>query len=175
MATPTTRPLRCWTKVCLVLRSVLPERSVSLSNTTAINLRARRNGPVFRSTSKRASKVLRCECSIFACCHAALTCSAMLHIRSYPVGFGNKIRDLMPQLLSQGEGKPGPAPASFTAVQYIEYCSSRADPGRDDDDGWNWDGWDWPEANLVETLIYLRGSKLLCLPPDVKTVFPRRL
>ena len=74
----------------------------------------------------------------------------------------------MPLLVSQGEGKPGPAPDSFTAIQYIQKCSTGADPDRDD-------GWDWPEANLLETIMYLRGSKLLCLPLDVKSVFPRRL
>ena len=56
----------------------------------------------------------------------------------------------MPQLLSGGEGKPESGPDHFTALSFIQECSCMVEaPGED---------WDWPEACLLDTIRYLRGS-----------------
>lgn len=81
-------------------------------------------------------------------------------LRVYPVRFGRKVCELMPELMSRGEGHPkleclDPAPAHELLA--IEEWS------------------DWPEANLVEALRYLRQNKSLSLPPQWRAVFPRAL
>ena len=76
---------------------------------------------------------------------------------------------MMPKLLKSGGGKPGPGPSDFTAVAFVQECAlacALEDPGQD---------FDWPEAHLVDTVHYLRGSKLLQLPADLKAAFPTRL
>ena len=73
----------------------------------------------------------------------------------------------MPQLLSGGEGKPESGPDHFTALSFIQECSCMVEaPGED---------WDWPEACLLDTIRYLRGSKLLSMPADLKAAFPARV
>ena len=82
-------------------------------------------------------------------------------LRKYPVGFGNQIRDMMPKLLEDAPGKPGPAPPDFNAVAFVKAADVNAD--------------DWPEANLTSVLIYLRGSTRLMMPTALREVFPKRI
>ena len=75
----------------------------------------------------------------------------------------------MPQLCSQGQGKPGPVPPDFSAKDLISrqlHDAALESQGED---------WDWPEANLVEPIVYVRGAKCLCLPSELKAVFPTHL
>ena len=79
------------------------------------------------------------------------------------MGFGNKLRDMLPSLTSEAIGKPGPAPEGFSAVAFIKGLDLAAPAA------------DWPEADLRAVVQYLRGSKLLRLPDEVKAVFPLRV
>ena len=75
---------------------------------------------------------------------------------------------MMPELVSGGAGKPEQGPANLSVLGFLRECSSidLEDPGED---------WDWPEAFLPEVVHYLRGSKLLSMPPALKAVFPSRV
>ena len=77
------------------------------------------------------------------------------------MGFGHKMRDLMPSLLADSRGKPNPVPPSFSAVAFIQNLDVSSDHAS------------WPEANLHEVVRYLRGSRLLKLPDAVKAAFPQ--
>ena len=80
--------------------------------------------------------------------------------RSYPAALGTQVRDMMPELMRGSYGKPGPVPAQFSAVAFLESCDL--------------DSNDWPEADLRGVIHYLRGSTRLFLPGEIKAAFPKR-
>jgi len=83
------------------------------------------------------------------------TTFTILPPRVYPRAFAEQIRRLFPKLVGNGEGKPRVQPADG-ALAFSRYPWS-----------------DWPEASLMETVRYLRGSRSLNPPQKWKNVFPR--
>ena len=83
-----------------------------------------------------------------------------LYFRAYPLRFGKAVRDLLPLLLTEGRGKPDPPPLEFSGLSWVAAADDCLDC--------------WPEARLSEVVHYLRGSKLLDLPPHWKVAFPKR-
>ena len=69
----------------------------------------------------------------------------------------------MPRLMDDAKGKPDPVPESFKAVEFLRALDLSSEDQ------------DWPEADLRPVLHYLRGSKLLDLPMELKEVFPMRI
>ena len=67
---------------------------------------------------------------------------------------------MMPELMQGSYGKPNPVPAQFSAVAFLASCDVDKD--------------DWPEADLRGVIHYLRGSKRLLLPGELKAAFPKR-
>jgi len=81
------------------------------------------------------------------------------HFRVYPVRFGRKVCELMPKLMTKGEGQPSLSPSRVAAHEALAETE------------WS----DWPEANLAGALRYMWGNKSLQLPQEWRAAFPRAL
>lgn len=81
-------------------------------------------------------------------------------LRVYPRLFGKKVVHLMPQLTTQGEGKP------FVGVKTTVSATAAFDSAP-----WS----DWPEARLKEAVRYARGNTHLEAPQGWREVFPRAI
>ena len=81
-------------------------------------------------------------------------------MRSYPISFGLKVQRILPQLVAGAHGKPvlpcevpaGWMQLMFKATSFVEN--------------------NWPEAKLMESCLYIRGSNHLNVPDSWKGVFP---
>ena len=80
--------------------------------------------------------------------------------RQYPASFGKKLATLMDVLKSSNLGAPN-VPNNIPTAEEIFGAME-------------W-GSVWPEANLVQTVHYLRGSKHLRIPESFRQLLPTAL
>ena len=78
------------------------------------------------------------------------------HIRTYPVGFADRIRSLLPELVSGSEEVSCPESTrdTFTMFELMPFST-------------------WHEAKLVQPLKYVRGNRSLRIPPKWRQAFPK--
>ena len=69
--------------------------------------------------------------------------------------------DLMPLLMTHGEGKPLDSDMNTSVPAHEAFAAAV------------WE--DWEEAHLKEVIRYLRGNKHLALPSSWRDVIPQRL
>ena len=79
--------------------------------------------------------------------------------RSYPKKFGVFLQHLLPGFLSENPSRPVlTASTSAPCAKTLFYDMPMGDT--------------WPESGIVDLIIYLRGNRHLCIPPDWRGYIP---
>ena len=87
----------------------------------------------------------------------------LVQLRQYPIPFAIRLLQVLPQLASQGEGRPSEDTLPSDAKMLFKSLSFATDMDI------------WGRANLNEVCHFLRGNVNLMCPQEWKQCFPEQL